>query len=68
MIKRVSELLEFADKTINETNDLIKIETLTYEPAQLLKELDPIAYRQVVLDIADNYNINLDELEDDEDF
>jgi hypothetical protein len=39
------ELEEQFDEMLDETNELIKIGTLTYLPSQVLKNVDPIAYR-----------------------
>ena len=67
-IKTISELLDYVDEILNETNEEIKIGNLTFLPSEVLKEIDPIAYRQAVLDIADCENIEIDELIKDEDF
>ena len=67
-MKRISELLDYVDEILNETNEKIKIGNLTFEPAKIIKKLDPIAYRQIVLDIADSENIEIDNLIDDADF
>ena len=61
-IKTISELLDYVDEILNETNEEIKIGNLTFLPSEVLKEIDPIAYRQAVLDIADCENIEIDEL------
>jgi len=65
---KVSEFIEYANEILRETNKEVKIGNLTYDVVQVLKKVDPIAYRQILLDIADTENIDLDELEDDEDF
>ena len=65
---KVSEFIEYANEIIRETNNEIRIGNLTYDVVQVLKKVDPIVYRQILLDIADAENIDLDELEDDEDF
>jgi hypothetical protein len=39
------EIEERFDEMLDETNELIKIGTLTYLPSQVLKNVDPIAYR-----------------------
>jgi hypothetical protein len=39
------EIEEQFDEMLDETNELIKIGTLTYLPSQVLKNVDPIAYR-----------------------
>jgi hypothetical protein len=40
-----SEIEERFDEMLDEVNELIKIGTLTYLPSQVLKNVDPIAYR-----------------------
>ena len=65
---KVSEFIEYANEILRETNKEVKIGNLTYDVVQVLKKVDPIAYKQILLDIADAENIDLDELEDDEDF
>jgi len=47
------ELEERFDEMLDETNDLIKIGSLTYLPSQVLKNVDPIAYRIGKYDFAD---------------
>jgi hypothetical protein len=39
------ELEERFDEMLDETNEIIKIGSLTYLPSQVLKNTDPIAYR-----------------------
>jgi hypothetical protein len=39
------EIEEQFDEMLDESNELIKIGTLTYLPSQVLKNVDPIAYR-----------------------
>jgi len=65
---KVSEFLKFAEEIIREQNEDIKIYNLTYDVVNVLKKVDPVAYRQIILDIADAEGVDLDELEDDEDF
>jgi len=66
--KKISEFIEYANEVLRETNPEVKIGNLTYDVVQVLKKVDPIAYRTILLDIADLEGIDLDELEDDEDF
>jgi len=66
--KKMSEFIEYANKILRETNKEVKIGNLTYDVVQVLKKVDPIAYRTILLDIADAEGVDLDELEDDEDF
>jgi hypothetical protein len=39
------EIEDQFDEMLDESNELIKIGTLTYLPSQVLKNVDPIAYR-----------------------
>ena len=55
------ELEERFDEMLDESNELIKIGTLTYLPSQVLKNTDPIAYRIAKYDFADFF------LDDDDD-
>ena len=41
------------DEMLDETNSEIKIAGMTYSPSQVLKEVDPIAYRVGKSDYAD---------------
>ena len=68
--KKMSEFVKFAEEVIRETNkkSVVKIGNLEYDVVEVLKKVDPIAYRQILLDIADAEGIDLDELEQDEDF
>lgn len=65
---KISEFIEYANEILRETNPEIKIGNLTYDVVDVLKKVDPTAYRTILLDIADAEGIDLDELEDDEDF
>jgi hypothetical protein len=47
------ELEERFDEMLNESNEVIKIGTLEYLPSQVLKAVDPIAYRIGKYDFAD---------------
>jgi hypothetical protein len=67
-MERISQLLKYVNEILDETNEEIKIGNLTYLPSQVLKKVDPIAYRQTVLEIANAENIDIDELIDDENF
>jgi hypothetical protein len=67
-IKKVSELLEMVNEIIDERNEYIRIGFYSFRPSNVLKEMDPIAYRETVLDIADAEGIDIDELEEDIDF
>ena len=56
------ELEERWDEALDEGQEPIQIGTLTYMPSQVLKAVDPIAYRIGKYDFADFY---LTEEEDD---
>jgi hypothetical protein len=60
------ELEEMFDEMLDESNELVKIGTLTYLPSQVLKNTDPIAYRIAKYDFADFYLDEEDENEEDE--
>jgi len=66
-MKYISELLEEVNELLNE-NEEIKIGSLTFEAAEIVKKCDPIAYREIVLDYANSKGIDIDELIEDEDF
>jgi len=65
---KVSEFIEYTNEILREANGEIKIGNLVYDVVNVLKKVDLIAYRQILLDIADAEGVDLDELEDDEDF
>ena len=60
------ELEERFDEMLDETNDLVKIGSLTYLPSQVLKNVDPIAYRIAKYDFADMGFADDDEEDEDE--
>ena len=45
------------DDYIDITNKVIEIGNLRYTPSYVLKNVDPIAYRQYALDIADSFDV-----------
>ncbi len=49
------ELEELWDEMIDEGQELIKIGNMSYLPSQVLKAVDPIAYRIGKYDYADLY-------------
>jgi len=55
------------DDFLNEVNGDIHIGNLTYTTSQVLKEVDPIAYREEFLNWLDAENLTTDEDEADED-
>ena len=68
--KKMSEFVKFAEEVIRETNkkSVVKIAGIKFDVVDILKKLDPVAYRCTILDIADAENVDLDKLEEDEDF
>jgi len=66
--EKISEFIEYVNEILRETNEEVKIGNLVYDVVQVLKKVDPVAYRCILLDIADAEGVDLDELEDDEDF
>ena len=51
------KMLEMYDEMLNECNEVVKIGNLTYLPAQVLKEVDPIAYRCGFADFLDDIGV-----------
>ena len=45
---------EMYDEMLDDCNDMVRIGTLEYTPSQVLKEVDPIAYREVFLEFVDD--------------
>lgn len=45
------------DECLNETQGLISINSLSYSPADVLRSVDPVAYRQGLLDYLDGSDI-----------
>ena len=61
-------ILEMVDELLDSEGD-VKIGNLTFSRSQIVKELDPIAYRMMVNDILDSHIADLQydlEREDDE--
>lgn len=65
MITKMSELQEAYRELLDECYSAITIAGCTFEPSEVLEELDPIAFRQGYLDYADAEGIDVDELEGD---
>lgn len=61
----MSELVEAYREFLNEIEHNVTIAGCTYDPARVLEEVDPIAFRCGYLDYADSMDINVDDLEDD---
>ena len=59
---------EMVDEMLDEQGP-VKIGNLTFYPSDIVKQMDPIAYRQIVLDVIDSHISDLQydlEREDDE--
>lgn len=57
------EAYERYDDMLNEISGPVRIGTLEYDAARVLREVDPIAYRTGFVDWADGEGIDTDELE-----
>jgi hypothetical protein len=55
------EAIERHDEMLDEVCELITIGNLNYLPSDVLKAVDPIAYRQSLLDYLDSENLELEE-------
>lgn len=64
-ITTMSELLEAYRVFLDNCCPEVSVFGHTFEPSEVLEELDPIAFRQGYLDYADAEGIDIDELEDD---
>lgn len=64
-IMAMSELVEMYREFINEIEPEVTICGCTFQPAAILEELDPVAFRCGYLDYANGLDIDIDELEDD---
>lgn len=64
-ITTMSELVEMYREFINEIEPEVIICGCMFQPATILEELDPVAFRCGCLDYADGLDIDTDELEDD---
>lgn len=65
MFETISETVAAYDECIRECTDDIVIFGLTFDPADALNRLDPIAYKCGWIDWCDSEGIDTDELEDD---
>ncbi len=61
---RMSELIRAFEEMIDEEGE-VKIANVSFYRSQILKELDPIAYKCSLYDYADAMGIDVDELEND---
>lgn len=58
-----TEAVEQYDEMLNEIEGPISVGILTFDPADVLRELDPTAYRCGLLDYLDAEEIDSDTLE-----
>ena len=54
MIENARELIQAFEESINDTCGPAEICGLNYRPADVLRVIDPIAYREALLDYADS--------------
>ena len=52
-MKTEMELIEEFEMVLDETTPLVEIGSLTYSPSDVLRKMDPIAYRQEFLNWLD---------------
>lgn len=67
MFTTMSEAIAAYDEFLNEVHEWARVGWTDFAPADILKALDPIAYRVGFRDWADADGIDTDNLEDDED-
>ncbi len=66
-ITTMSEAIEAYDDMLNETHEWPSVAGISFAPSDILRELDPIAYRCGFADWSDAEGIDPDDLEDDAD-
>lgn len=54
MITKPTELVEAYDEMLDETLEPFRVGTLKYLPSQVLRQVDPIVYREGLLEYADS--------------
>ena len=57
------QLIEMHDEMLNDVCGLVEIGSLQYEPARVLKEVDPTAYRISLAEYADSLMEDGEEVE-----
>lgn len=62
----VSEALEVFEEMLNESVPHVIIAGIRFAPSDILRELDPIAFRYEFYDWLDAEGVDSDDLEDDE--
>ena len=66
-MESVSEAIEQFNELLDMDGE-IEVGGVSFLPSQILRELDPIAFREGLLNYVDDEGVNFDDLEDDEDF
>lgn len=61
----ISETVSAYDEMLNEIHEYARVGWTDFAPADILRELDPIAYKTGWIDWCDSEGIDTDELEDD---
>lgn len=65
MFTTISETVAAYNDMLNEVHEWPNIGGIDFEPSDILRELDPIAYKCGWIDWCDSQGIDTDELEDD---
>lgn len=64
-METMSEAIEAYEQMLNDVFPVVEFGGLTWDPADVMREMDPIAYRSGFFDWADSEGIETDDLEDD---
>lgn len=65
MYETISETVEAYDAMLNEVHEWPTVAGINFAPSDILRSVDPIAYKSGWLDWCDAEGIDTDELEDD---
>ena len=65
MYETISETVEAYDAMLNETHEWPTVAGVNFAPSDILREVDPVAYKGGWLDWCDAEGIDIDELEED---
>lgn len=65
MYETVSETVEAYDVMLNECHEWPNVAGINFAPSDILRSIDPIAYKCGWIDWCDSEGIDTDELEDD---
>lgn len=68
MYETISETVDAYDDMLNETHETITLMGVEYYASDVLKKVDPIAYKCGWIDWCDAEGIDTDDLEDDHTF